>query len=69
MLKPLVLSFTFKIDGMSFGEMLAIAVCQDAKQCCHGFSPPRLLSQKKMPRKFQAVKQILDLLCEIPVIQ
>lgn len=60
MLKPFVLPFVFKIDSMSFGEILAIAICQDRKQCSHGFSPPRLLSQKKMPRKFQAVKQILD---------
>lgn len=50
---------------MSCGEMLAIAACEDIVQL-HASRLPGVLGQREMPKKFQAVKQISDLLCENP---
>lgn len=50
---------------MSCGEMLAIAACEDIVQL-HACRLPGALGQREMPKKFQAVKQISDLLCENP---
>lgn len=45
--------------------MLAIAACEDIVQL-HACRLPGALGQREMPKKFQAVKQISDLLCENP---
>lgn len=65
MLNPFTLSPAFKLDTMSCGELLAVVACEDVIQS-HASSLPGPLALREMLKKFHAVKQISDLLCENP---
>lgn len=65
MLNPFALSPAFKLDTMSCGELLAVVACEDVIQP-HASSLPGELGQREMPKKFHAVKQVSDFLCENP---